>query len=601
MTERTLIGRVRVAGADPLLTQLRTAHLLNSADLRPAALPPGAILFVRRLRDPLPGALVIGEALPARAWERAVHSALDDLLRRAARPMHGLAPASAEAVLFADQAELLACLALDWLGGLLPGRWWWAQALRRADSPRQAVMAAWLDAPECVPAALAHLHAQDAAVAFGAALSEPEAETLLRLVIARFGLHHLADLLPMNAVSSQPRRESEAAAALTPPDVMRPARAAPWAQALPRQAQTLSAACQLLLGVSLTLVRQPQTARGAAFALAVRRWLGEPVPPQSVTDPVQYSAPHGRAEMIASEIDAPALLHQAELPPDTLAAALPTQPADAPQSAPEAVAIEGQVPLTVVEPPLSAEAAASENAPLFEAEIETAFGGLFYLLNLALRLGLYGDFTLSESDDIDLPIWDFLALLGESFLGAALHDDPVWALLARLSGRAPDAPGAGFAPPDEWLIPRGWLDAFEPAPCAWSLDDGRLRVWMPDGFWLADVPAEADTLAQLRTLYSDYPLQPGAVPLPRAGALERWADWMAAYARARLRAALDMPPDADLNAVLFRHQARIRLAAARLDIFLKLHDLPVAIRLAGLDRNPGWIPAAGRGIAFHFE
>jgi hypothetical protein len=32
-----------------------------------------------------------------------------------------------------------------------------------------------------------------------------------------------------------------------------------------------------------------------------------------------------------------------------------------------------------------------------------------------------------------------------------------------------------------------------------------------------------------------------------------------------------------------------------------LHHLPLSIRLAGLDRNPGWVPASGCDIRFHFE
>jgi len=34
---------------------------------------------------------------------------------------------------------------------------------------------------------------------------------------------------------------------------------------------------------------------------------------------------------------------------------------------------------------------------------------------------------------------------------------------------------------------------------------------------------------------------------------------------------------------------------------LSLTELPLEIRLAGLDRDPGWIPAAGRFLAFHFS
>ena len=33
---------------------------------------------------------------------------------------------------------------------------------------------------------------------------------------------------------------------------------------------------------------------------------------------------------------------------------------------------------------------------------------------------------------------------------------------------------------------------------------------------------------------------------------------------------------------------------------LSLAALPIAIRLAGLDRDPGWIPAAGHAVAFRF-
>jgi hypothetical protein len=45
----------------------------------------------------------------------------------------------------------------------------------------------------------------------------------------------------------------------------------------------------------------------------------------------------------------------------------------------------------------------------------------------------------------------------------------------------------------------------------------------------------------------------------------------------------------------------VHVTATHVDVMLSLADLPIAIRFAGLDRNPGWIPAAGRYLAFHFE
>ena len=49
------------------------------------------------------------------------------------------------------------------------------------------------------------------------------------------------------------------------------------------------------------------------------------------------------------------------------------------------------------------------------------------------------------------------------------------------------------------------------------------------------------------------------------------------------------------------HPARIQLTPVHLDIYLALAELPIAIRLAGLDRDPGWVPSAGRSLAFHFD
>jgi hypothetical protein len=43
------------------------------------------------------------------------------------------------------------------------------------------------------------------------------------------------------------------------------------------------------------------------------------------------------------------------------------------------------------------------------------------------------------------------------------------------------------------------------------------------------------------------------------------------------------------------------VTATRLNVTFELARLPLAVRLAGLDRDPGWVPAAGRYVAFHFE
>ena len=80
-----------------------------------------------------------------------------------------------------------------------------------------------------------------------------------------------------------------------------------------------------------------------------------------------------------------------------------------------------------------------------------------------------------------------------------------------------------------------------------------------------------------------------------------WLEWLLPYVCARLRRALGLREEADPAGVLLLHHARISVTATRLDIHLGLAELPIAVRLAGLDRDPGWVPAAGRSIAFHFE
>jgi hypothetical protein len=167
-------------------------------------------------------------------------------------------------------------------------------------------------------------------------------------------------------------------------------------------------------------------------------------------------------------------------------------------------------------------------------EVETAYGGLFYLVNAALALEIYHDFSAPLAQEIDLPIWDFLALMGEALLGEVLYADPLWGLLALLGGREHEPPGHVFAPPG------------------------------------------GESLAE-------------------------WVSACVERLRARLLAVLDLEDPAQLTTVLCAYHARVLVTAARLDIVLRLDELSLAVRLAGLDRNPGWIPAAGLTLQFHFE
>ena len=84
--------------------------------------------------------------------------------------------------------------------------------------------------------------------------------------------------------------------------------------------------------------------------------------------------------------------------------------------------------------------------------------------------------------------------------------------------------------------------------------------------------------------------------VPRTDAA-RWLHHWLAYMTARLSRTLGVD---DAAALLCRHDAVVEVGVAAVDVHLALASLPLPIRFAGLDRDPGWIPAAGRSLMFRF-
>jgi len=584
------IGRLRLRGAapDPLAARLRLEALLG-ATADPPALPPGAVLCLRRLRDPLPGALPLhGHSLrPPSRWARAWGEALDAGARGAARPALGAVPAGAEAVVFSDPAELFGCLARDLAAGLAGGRWWWQAVWAGADL-RRVLFDAWRAEPELAPPALERLAREDLAAPVLAAFGEGPARDLAAAVAARHGA-----LALLRALDGDPPAPPAAAAPL---DALAPELARVHA---PYEARTL-------LAVALLVRRAPALLRGAALGPVLSAWRArgrEGIVEEKTTTPIRSHAPEpppapdeapparlpperdheaaladGAADLPLPSADAPPLPPSSTVEERAQAPARP--PADEPRTGEAALAaprLEAPAagPTEPGPPAPSAAPSTSTRAPAAAAPapaapealpppslllaLETELGGLFYLVNVALALGLYGDFTTPLEPGIDLSPWDFVALLGRALLGGDGAEDPVFALLARLSGHAPDAPlGDGFAPPWAWRPPPGW---------------GAAR--------------EADAA------------DPRAGAAGRAGVLG-WFDWLGELVAARLAPLLGCADRTELAAVLLRRHARVRAGETRVDVELALAELPLAVRLAGLDRDPGWVPAAGRSLYFHF-
>ena len=83
--------------------------------------------------------------------------------------------------------------------------------------------------------------------------------------------------------------------------------------------------------------------------------------------------------------------------------------------------------------------------------------------------------------------------------------------------------------------------------------------------------------------------------------LRRWVARLATYLAARIQLAMGDPDRAHAVDSLLRRHAKVFATETHVDVSLLLFSLPIEIRLAGLDRDPGWMPAAGRFVAFHFE
>ena len=586
---------------DPVTARLRASALLDESALQPPALPPAAILCIRRLTDPRPGAIALdfihrvhSTGLPPRAWNDAVADRIAALARQAKRPGHGEATADAEAVVFADRAELLACLAADWCTGRLAAVWWWRALLQDVGDAR-VVLRAWLETPAYIAAAIDELASRGAATTFVERLCGADTNALLDAVVIQHGLTSLAPALELlerpDRSRSEAPRDSRVGDPVAIPDRPAPtlerSQPAPWTRWVPEsQPQRLRAEQQCLLGIALMTRRAPTIVRTARFAAEVERWCIDTTraaPATGLTSDAVSAAARGDDSVardpirhVQDEAPAPPLGAQARSRATGWSgggtasdAEQPRQPRPDSESESPAPSIEQQVARglgvspddrdasitrvgelsadhsvagstptsstahareTLAVSGESAESNASEHvAHVYPASIETGVGGVFYLINVALCLGWYGDFTTPLQPGLDLSIWDFLTLMGRRLTPSRFRRDALWGLLAELTG-VKDRNG--------------------------GMDKKSAKDWM-------------------RRLLP---------PL-----------------RARFALALPGLDQKDVGALVCVHRARVVTSPTHVDVMFSLAELPIEVRLSGLDRDPGWVPAADRVIAFHYE
>lgn len=544
------ILRLRVKGSDldPLALRGRLENVLSDVSLEPR-LPPTATLFIRKLHDPLPGSIQLDSphARAPQAWRHAFQTRFDQLVSSAARPARGFVADSAESVVFYDDAELLACLTADWFSGRATSRWWWQLFLKRGDVS-QMIRQLWREKIEYVPAALEHLVRRDVMVEFVSRLSDVEVREIFERVMRVFAVTRIARIKAADFHSVVEMREVS--------DIAVVRREMPWREVVPESdSPRLRPAQRLFVGVVLMIHRAPARVRTAQFAREVERWVQEQllieVPhvqeilSKKTTTPESIDPPEPQASIRENPIAAPPRILKPDPPPKGSIKSV-VKLGNAVFTNEELIPNE---PMVVIEPPpIAAEielVAKTEEtqehlvtpslAPLDAVTIETELGGLFYLINLALFMEIYSDFTSPvEGFHDDLSIWDFVAIVGREINEDRDLDDPIWTGLQNLQDVQNKNLGNSENPENSVNKPT----------------------------WLTDL-------------------------LP--------------HIRARLILALGIHNDGSLADILLRHRARVTITPIHLDVFFALSDHPIEIRLSGLDRNPGWVPAAGRFIAFHYD
>jgi hypothetical protein len=221
--------------------------------------------------------------------------------------------------------------------------------------------------------------------------------------------------------------------------------------------------------------------------------------------------------------------------------------------------------------------------PAGVSQLHTEFGGLMFVINILLALKLYPDFTLPLGRRLQpSPFW--LLAIGVRWFGRSFRRDPLFGLLCEI--------GQSGLLPKQWKVEQDWLAGLGPKGILIPLFEGKnLTYWDSRGFIFSDLAANSWS----RKAIGMPVMNPsGNYRLP-AKRNNRWVACLASFLNFRIKqAAPDLVPST------LRLPAKVTLTEDGLNLHFSLAELPLAVRMAGLDRNPGWLPSEGRIIAFHF-
>jgi hypothetical protein len=145
------------------------------------------------------------------------------------------------------------------------------------------------------------------------------------------------------------------------------------------------------------------------------------------------------------------------------------------------------------------------------------------------------------------------------------------------------------------------LRALEPERPWWELAD-QLGWWTGIGTLARsllppDHPGAGDAVWDVLALLGG---DRSATPRAPAPHRRRWLDGLRPVMVTVLTDALGCRAD-DLPAELIERRARIVHDRTHVDVHYPLATATVAVRRAGFDRDPAWVPELGRVVTFHFD
>lgn len=670
--ENTTISRLSIPShGDQLAARLRYARLFGGMDLRPASIPPNSIVCIKKIRNTRPqtSGSFKTEWEFSEKWKNSILNEIENLYRRAYRPVNESVPASAEVVVFSDRAELLACLTDDWRKENLFQNWWWKSLFPHLKNS-QSIVYILAESAEFIPRALEILVKKKSVIDFAKKLQPDETVELTKKIVEIFGLNKLRKVLfePLTLREKTELREkykkSEKYAADKVLEKRQPPAEIIYEFVPEIRNQNSSFETKVFLGIGLMLARAPRILRTETFAErigklkieneffsekksrkveTVSQTLIESEKVRHISDRKSDAKNEKKSDSktfklnpetkITREEKKRIVFHERKTEGEISTPTKEISPvfkeekqssklevktkevhfeshktgeiSEVKREKSDTKIFQAKEEKTFAEN--SESVIESDETDFFETIIRTNLGGVFYLLNLGLYLKLYRDFSEPLGEEIELNIWDFVALSSLEFLGAKIKTDAVWNLLKQLAGREiEDEFPADFPVSNEWQMPKEWLTTFpKNEKWLWAKTENRLIVRHSEKFNVLDVQLKnEDQFENESENFKEYFSEIKEAKIEsfyeKFAPAESWFKNFYEFAERRLLQALNLENRKQLNASLFERSATIAVSATHFKATFNLADLPLAVRFSGLDRNPGWIPAAGKYVEFYF-